>query len=207
VRALYPQILIFHTDILETLSAIIPTGTWMWKNLENVPVFESLSILAARKTHLVYLNRRDTLRKKSDMQQPSRSIQYNMQCATYITGIRATCGPRMRSHQSKQLYDWTTDGVNLAKGILDMKQREIQSVCRLCNKNVAEIQIHTSTTCCHPDLLLIRELYKKEIDYEIQSFVAVKLKTSDVWIKRVIDYMILNLWKYLEWSLDKAHVE
>ena len=80
-----------------------------------MPVFESLRILAARKTHLVYLNRRDTLRNKQDMLQPSRWIQYNMHLATYITGLRPKCGPRMRGHQSKQLYDWTTHGVNLAK--------------------------------------------------------------------------------------------
>ena len=48
VRALLPNISIFQTDLLVTLSAIIPTGTWLWKTLEGKPVFESLRVLAAR---------------------------------------------------------------------------------------------------------------------------------------------------------------
>jgi hypothetical protein len=99
VLSMYSNISIFQADLLETLSAIIPNGTWIWRTMKGIPVFESLCILAARKTHLVYLNRRDTLRNKQNMLQPSRWTQYNMHLATYITGLRATCGPRMRGHQ------------------------------------------------------------------------------------------------------------
>ena len=60
-------------------------------------------VLAARKAHLAYLNRRDTLRNKKDMQKASRWIQYNMHLATYITGFRLYCSPRVRVYQCKQL--------------------------------------------------------------------------------------------------------
>lgn len=42
----------------------------------GVPVFESLRILAPRKSHLVYLNQIEALRNKKDMmQKASRWIQ------------------------------------------------------------------------------------------------------------------------------------
>jgi hypothetical protein len=96
--------------------------------------------------------------------------------------------------------------VNLAKGILDPKQREIQSVCRLCHLNSAETQVHTTTTCTHPVLVMIRKLYKKDIDFELVRFRATKLKKSELWInwikKVVIDYMVLHLWEDTQLTFD-----
>jgi hypothetical protein len=110
--------------------------------------------------------------------------------------------PRLRGHQSKLLYDWTTHVVNLAKGIVDMKDREIHSKCRLCNMNDIETQVHTSTTYMHYDLLLIRNIYKKEIDEEISKFRAVKLKASETWVIKIVNFMVANIWSNTELTSD-----
>jgi hypothetical protein len=202
LRSIYPHLSIFQGDIIQTLYAIIPTGTWLWKTLEGAPVFESLRILAARKTHLMYLNRRDTFRSKNNMMHPSRWSQYNMHLATYLTGIRPKCAPRVRGHQSKQLYDWTTHAVNLAKGITNDLEREQQSKCRLCNLDEVENQIHTSTSCTHVELIAIRNIYKKEINSILLTFSQCTLKSNEEWIKKVINYVTNHLWLNTPTSSD-----
>lgn len=187
---------------METLMAIIPTGTWIWKTLDGAPVFESLRILSARKAHLVYLNRRDTLRNKKDMTKASRWIQYNMHLATYITGFRMHCSPRVRGHQCKQLFDWTTHAVNLAKGIMDDELRKQQSICRLCILGALENQIHMTTTCQHAELIIIRKIYKKEIHSIFQLFWQTKLKKSEEWVKPVFVYISLHLWSDADGTAD-----
>ena len=54
----------------------------------------------------------------------------------------------------------------------------------------------------HPVLVIIRKLYKKEIDFELVKFRAIKLKKSELWIKKVIDYMVLHLWEDTQLTSD-----
>lgn len=97
-RRILPNITTFQGDILETIEAVIPDGTWLWITLEGTTVFESLRVLVARKTHVIYLNGRDTLRNKKNMQKPSRWNAHNMKFATYITGFTIQSSIRIRGH-------------------------------------------------------------------------------------------------------------
>jgi hypothetical protein len=63
---------IFHGSIGEAIAAIIPEGACIWKNMEGVSNFDSLRAKALKYSHISYLNRRDTLRNKMDLQQTSR---------------------------------------------------------------------------------------------------------------------------------------
>jgi hypothetical protein len=81
----------FYGSIGDAIDAIIPEGTWIWKNMEGVPNFDQLRATALKYSHISYLNRRDTLRNKMDMQQPSRWSRYNMQFATLIADTRERC--------------------------------------------------------------------------------------------------------------------
>jgi hypothetical protein len=150
----------------------------------------------------MYLNRRDTFRSKHNMMQPSRWSQYNMHLATYLTGIRPKCAPRVRGHQSKQLCDWTTHAVNLAKGIVNDFERNQQSKCRLCNLDELENKIHTTTKCTHMELVTIRNIYKKEIDSILITFTQSKIKRNEEWIKKIINYVITHLWLNTQTSSD-----
>ncbi len=80
-----------------------------------------------------------------DMGAPTRWGKYNMYLATHINGSRQKCSTRLRGHQWKHMYDWTMHSVNLAKGVVDIEERSKQALCKLCNMNKPETQVHTST--------------------------------------------------------------
>ncbi len=84
------------------------------------------------------------------------------------------------------MYDWTTHAVNLAKEVLDESDRTNQSQCDMGRD---ESQIHTSTTCDHPDLINIRKIYRKEIENIIKSFIYFKLTKKEIWVKNVMTYV------------------
>lgn len=134
------------------LEAVIPTDTWIWKTNEGNLVLESLRARSQYCAHETYLNRRDTLRNKGDMTAPIRWNRYNMYMATHLNGSRQKCSTRLRGHQCKQMYGWTTHAVNLAKGTSDEKEKHKQAKCKLCTLGVAEDQIHTSTTCSNDEV-------------------------------------------------------
>ena len=80
-----------------------------------------------------------------------------MRFATILAHTRQKCSARIRGHNFKQMYDWTTHAVNLAKGIMDEDDRIEEFKCRLCNMTKIERQVHTSTACQHVDLVYIRK--------------------------------------------------
>ena len=121
IRKGLPRATVITGDITEMLDAAIPANTWIWKSNEGIPVYESLRTLSSQRAHITYLNRRDTLRNDGNLIAPSRWNKYNMHLATYLNGSRHKCTTRIRGHQCKQQYDWTTHSVNLAKGITDEK--------------------------------------------------------------------------------------
>ncbi len=122
IRKELPKTTVITGGITEILEATIPNDTWIWKTDEGIPTFESLRTLSSQ------LNRRDTLRNKGDLSAPSRWSKYNMHLATYRNGSRQKCTMRIRGHQCKQRYDWTTHAVNLAKGVDNRLDRHLQSV-------------------------------------------------------------------------------
>ncbi len=112
-------------SIGESIEAIIPEGTWIWTDIEGVPNFDHpLRAIASKQSHISYLNRRDTLRNKMDLQKPSRWSWFSMYFATLLANNREKCSAQIRGHSCKQMYDWTTHAVNLAKRILNDKVRE-----------------------------------------------------------------------------------
>ncbi len=186
IRKSLPDTNLTKGDIADILDAVIPTGTWIWKTNEGVPQMELLRALSSQCAHMAYLNRRDTLRNKGDMPAPSRWNKYNMYLATHINGTRQKCSTLIRGHQCKQMYDWTTHAVNLAKGVTDMQERTIQGQCKLCNMKAQETQIHTSTICNNIELQYIRGIYKKEITDILLTFRYTKLHVNEQWIKEVV---------------------
>jgi hypothetical protein len=163
----------------EILKNIVPTDTWIWSTTEGVPVLESLRARSSLHAHRAYLNRRDTLRNKGSITAPSRWSKYNMYHATYFNGSRSKCSTRVRGHQCKQMYDWTSHSVNLAKGVEDNNERVIQSTCKLCCLQKIENQIHTSTTCSHPELMYIRNMYRPEIENILKSIEHIKVAKKE----------------------------
>ena len=125
-----------------------------------------------------------------------------MYLATHLNGTRKRCSTRLRGHQCKQMYDWTTHAVNLSKGVRDNKERIQQAQCKLCNMGKIENQVHTSTTCQHNELQYIRKIYKKEIDSILQTFQHAKLPKKERWIKQIIEYIAKNMWGDTETTAD-----
>ncbi len=54
-------------NISETIEALIPEGTWTWRNTEGALCFDSLRANALRHSHISYFSRRDPLRNKMDL--------------------------------------------------------------------------------------------------------------------------------------------
>jgi hypothetical protein len=61
-----------------------------------------------------------------------------MKFATILADTRQKCSVRIRGHNCKQMYDWTTHSVNLAKGIMNEADRIDESKCRLCKMDKME---------------------------------------------------------------------
>ena len=101
------------------------------------------------------------------------------------------------------MYDWTTHGVNLAKGILNENEREEESKCKICKLDKMETQVHTSTLCQHVDLVYIRKEYKKEIDKILDAFAQIKLPAKEEWLRYTIRYISKNLWGDTQATADK----
>jgi hypothetical protein len=202
IRSKLVNTTIFHGSIGEAVDAIIPEGTWVWQNMEGVPSFDSLRATALKYSHISYLNRRDTLRNKMDLQQPSRWNRYNMHFATLIAATREKCSARIRGHNCKQMYDWTTHAVNLAKGITDETERTNASKFILCKLDKAENQIHTSTTCQHVDIVYIRKVYKKDIDEILNAYKHMKTLREEKWIRNIVKYISKNLWGETQLTAD-----
>lgn len=137
---------VIQGDITDILNALIPTDKKMCRSLEGTPLLEPLRTLSSQCAHTSYLNRRDTLRGKSDMNQPARCNNYNIYLASYLTGSRQKCSTPIHVHQCKEIYDWLTHSMNLAKGITDEQERSQKSKCTLCTTEKAEAQTHASTT-------------------------------------------------------------
>jgi hypothetical protein len=65
-----------------------------------------------------------------------------------------------------------------------------------------ENQAHTTTTCQHAELVIIRKIYKKDIQNVFQQFWRIKLKRSEEWIKKVFEYILNHLWSDGEHTAD-----
>ena len=125
-----------------------------------------------------------------------------MRFATILADTRQKCSARIRGHNCKQMYDWTTHAVNQAKGIKDEDDRVSESKCRLCNTDKIESQVHTSTSCQHVDLVYIRKVYKKDIDKILDAFRHTKLPEKEKWIENIIAYIGRNMWGETQLTAD-----
>lgn len=52
LRFFYPNITLFYGNLVQTLFAIIQTGTWLWKTQEENPVFELLYEYLLHEKHI-----------------------------------------------------------------------------------------------------------------------------------------------------------
>jgi hypothetical protein len=202
IRQELPNTTIIQGDIENALSALIPTDTWIWKTLEATQVLDLLRTRSLQCAHVNYLNRRDTFRNKGDLNIASRWNRYNMYLAIYLNGSRLKCSTRVRGHQCKQMYDWTTHAVNIAKVVKDEIEREKQSRCRLCDMGHIENQMHTSTTCQHQELVYIRNIYRREIENILAAFKHIKLPKKHCWVKNIMAYITQHLWQETETTAD-----
>lgn len=107
-----------------------------------------------------------------------------MYLATFLNGSRQKCSTRIRGHQCKQMYNWTTHSFNIAKHEKDVEKRIEQSRCRLCNTGKIENQVHTSKVCQHPELMYIRSIYNCEIERILTAFKHIKIPKKKWWVSQ-----------------------
>jgi hypothetical protein len=166
------KVLHYTVSAKDVLTQLLTDCDFAWTK-NGVPITQSILSIKNQRRIAEYLDRREG---------------YKGVALEFAAKLSPASGFAERGKRVKTVFDWHYDKRNAAKGIRDVEQRKMASICLLCGG--PDSQAHTIECCTHPALNGIRD----ETDRKVEALIRQLPDTVEVGhiIKRAFLQQINN---------------